>query len=61
MSIGLFIAFFMSHRRIWVKLSEENNTTRVLIGATTNKNKAAFERTIDRIVSVLSKKQEGVK
>jgi hypothetical protein len=25
------------------------------IGATTNKNKAAFERTIDRIVSVLSK------
>jgi cytochrome c biogenesis protein len=61
MSIGLFIAFFMSHRRIWVKLSEENNTTRVLIGATTNKNKAAVERTIDRIVSVLSKKQEGVK
>jgi len=59
MSIGLFIAFFMSHRRIWVKMVEEKNNTRVIIGATSNKNRTAFERTIDKIVSVLNKKQEG--
>ncbi len=61
MSIGLFIAFFMSHRRIWVKITEDKNNTRVVIGATANKNRAAFERKIDKMISVLTKKQEGVK
>jgi cytochrome c biogenesis protein len=61
MSLGLFIAFFMSHRKIWIKISEDNNNSKVIIGATANKNRAAFERKIDRVISVLTKKQEGVK
>ena len=61
MSAGLFIALFMSHRKIWVKLIENKNNTKVIIGATANKNRAAFERKIDRIVSMLSKKQAGGK
>ena len=62
MSLGLFIAFFMSHRKIWVKLvEEEKNNIRVIIGATSNKNRAAFERKIDKMISVLSKKREGEK
>jgi cytochrome c biogenesis protein len=61
MSLGLFIAFFMSHRRLWIKVVEEKNTSRVIIGATANKNRAAFERKIDKMTSVLSKKQEGEK
>jgi cytochrome c biogenesis protein len=59
MSIGLFIAFFTSHRRIWVKLVGDKNTTRVIVGASTNKNRASFERKIDRMASVLNKKQGG--
>lgn len=61
MSIGLFIALFMSHRKIWIKAVEDKNNTRVLVGAITNKNRAAFERKIDAIISILRKKQEGVK
>ena len=61
MSIGLFIAFFMSHPRLWVTLVEEKNTTRVMIGATTNKNRSALERRVDKIVSILGKQQEGDK
>jgi cytochrome c biogenesis protein len=62
MSLGLFIALFMSHRKIWVKLvEEEKNNIRVIIGATSNKNRAAFERKIDKMISVLSKKREGEK
>ncbi len=61
MSLGLFIAFFMSHRKIWVKITEDKNNSKVIIGATANKNRAAFERKIDKIISVLTKKQEGVK
>ncbi len=59
MSIGLVIAFFMNHRKLWVKLVEQKNTTRVMIGATTNKNKASLERRVDKIVSILKKEQEG--
>lgn len=54
-SIGLFIAFFMSHRRLWVKIVEEKNNTRVVVGAISNKNRVAFEKKIDRIISLIKK------
>jgi cytochrome c biogenesis protein len=58
MSLGLFIAFFMSHRRIWIKVMEEKNNVRVIVGATSNKNRAAFERKIDSMISSLTKKSK---
>jgi len=61
MSIGLFIALFMSHRRVWVKIIGDKNTTRVIVGASANKNRASFERKIDGMISVLNKKQGGEK
>jgi cytochrome c biogenesis protein len=60
-SIGLFVAFFMSHKRLWVRIVEEKNNSRIVIGATSNKNRAAFEKKIDKLISLLSKKQEGGK
>ena len=60
-AVGLFMAFFMSHKKLWVRITEEKNNTRVIIGATANKNRAAFERKINKIVSLLTKKQEGGK
>lgn len=61
MSAGLFIAFFISHRRLWVRLVEEKNTTRVIIGGTVNKNRASFERRIDVLCTILGQRQEGEK
>jgi len=61
MSIGLFIAFFMSHRRLWVRLIEEKNATRIIVGATANKNRAAFERKIDKIFAIHGTQREGGK
>ncbi|MEW6067745.1 MAG: cytochrome c biogenesis protein ResB [Nitrospirota bacterium] len=59
-SIGLFIAFFMSHRKLWVNIvADKNNNTRVIIGATSNKNRAAFEKKIDRLASLIKKEQGG--
>lgn len=54
MAIGLFITFFMSHRRIWVNISEEKGKVIIKIGASANKNKAAFEKKIEKLVSILS-------
>jgi cytochrome c biogenesis protein len=53
MSVGLFVAFFISHRRLWVSLSGEKGATRVLVAATANKGREAFERKVDKMVSLL--------
>ncbi|BCB96671.1 cytochrome c biogenesis protein [Dissulfurispira thermophila] len=49
MAIGLYAAFFMSHRRIWINLNEDKNGTRIVIAASVNKNKAAFEQKIEKL------------
>lgn len=56
MALGLFVAFFMSHRKLWVRVVEERNASRIIISAAANKNKLAFERKIDRMIAALSKK-----
>lgn len=43
MLIGLTGAFFIFHKRIWILVRQEDDTTRILLAGTTNKNKAAFE------------------
>lgn len=59
MAIGLYIAFFMSHRRIWVRLVEEKNNTRVLVGATANKNRQAYERRIEKMLDYIANQEGG--
>ena len=61
MATGLFIAFFMSHKKIWIKLIEEKNNTRVIIGASANKNRHAFEQKIEKMTALLNKVKEGGK
>jgi cytochrome c biogenesis protein len=53
MALGLFTAFFMSHARIWIRLREEKNSTRLTIASSINKNRIAFSRTLDRFVKEL--------
>jgi cytochrome c biogenesis protein len=61
MGLGLYITFFMSHRKIWVHVSEEKNRTNILIGASTNKNKAAFETKVEKLVGILGADRKGGK
>jgi len=53
MSVGLYIAFFTSHRRVWVKLSGSGGSTTVMLAASAHKNREAFERKIDKTMSLL--------
>jgi len=54
MGIGLYIAFFMSHRKIWVRLTVERsggeNSVRVLIVGSTSRNRLALERQVEHIL-----------
>jgi cytochrome c biogenesis protein len=63
MTIGLYAAFFMSHKKIWIRLTPETsgkaNSVRVSVGGSASKNRLAFEREIERIVSRVSHALEG--
>jgi hypothetical protein len=43
----------MSHKKVWVHLVEEDIKTRVVIGATANKNRNSFEKKISNIINKL--------
>ena len=49
----------MSHRRVWVNVLEEKGAARITIGASANRNRAAFERKIERLAGILQAGQKG--
>ena len=53
MLLGLVVAFFLSHKRIWVYIYEEENKTKILVAGSSNKNKAGFENMFDTLVEKL--------
>ena len=59
MAIGLYITFFMSHRRIWINVVEDKNTTKISIGASSNKNRASFEKKIEKLAGFLDAGAKG--
>ena len=48
---GIFISFFLSHRRIWVRIGGG----RIVVAGSTSKNQAAFRTSFDEIVAQLKK------
>jgi len=53
------MTFFMNHRRVWVSMTEEKGSVKVLIGASANKNKAPLERKIEKVVRAVSAGHKG--
>ncbi len=53
MLFGLYVAFFMSHRRIWLVLRPDGDQTEVLLTGSANKNRAGFERTFENLGELL--------
>jgi len=45
MLMGLFVAFFMSHRKIYAFVNEEEGQVKVLFAGSAHKNKVGFEKT----------------
>jgi len=58
MVFGIYFAFFLSHRRVWVRI--QNGT--VTVGGNANKNQGAFQQTfeglVDRLKTELIKEKE---
>lgn len=54
MMTGLYAAFFLSHRRVWVFFNNEDPTT-ILLSGTANKNKIGFEKSFQEINKAIRK------
>jgi cytochrome c biogenesis protein len=57
MIIGLAISFFLSHQRMWVRITtaKEQQGSKILVSGTSNKNKPAFERRFQDLVDQIGK------
>jgi cytochrome c biogenesis protein len=53
MLLGLVIAFFLSHKRLWVYIYEEEGGTKILVAGSSNKNKVGFENMFNRFIDNL--------
>jgi len=53
MGVGLYVVFFMSHRRLWLSLKPSKGSVDVIIGATANKGRASLEQKVQKITSLL--------
>ncbi len=49
MVLGLWFAFFSSHRRVWVRLREEGGATAVTLAGNANKNRESFAEEFERL------------
>lgn len=56
MGAGLYMAFFMSHRKLWVALTPDGKKgSKVLIAGSTNKNKTSYERDLEKMAASITK------
>lgn len=53
--IGPLVAFFGSHRKIWVRVQERKGQTIITVAGTSNRNRIGFEREFSRIVDEVGK------
>ncbi|MBN2332869.1 MAG: cytochrome c biogenesis protein ResB [Deltaproteobacteria bacterium] len=61
---GLFIAFFMAHRRLWVRLRpdpEKPGRYQLAVGGSANKNQPGFDAEFNRLTSELEQQLKGKK
>ncbi len=59
MTLGLYAAFFMNHKKIWVDISPQSARDKGLVkisfGGTANKNRLSMEREMEHLVSKVSR------
>ncbi len=53
--IGPVIAFFGSHRKIWVRIQEHKGQALITVAGSSNRNRVGFEREFNRIVDEIAK------
>lgn len=55
MIIGLFLSFYFSHKRLWIRISTEKEIITMEIGGASHKNRSGFDKENDVIAKLLQK------
>lgn len=53
MLIGLYVAFFLSHKKVWIYISEEESNSRLHVSGNSNKNIIGFENDFSALTDLL--------
>ena len=53
--IGFIVTFFSSHKRLWVRLDEQEGRTRIMVSATSNKDPVGLRRETEYLLRHLKK------
>ncbi len=53
MMIGLYVAFFLSHKRVWLYTKEDSGNVSILLAGSTNKNKIGFAKQFSELANSL--------
>jgi cytochrome c biogenesis protein len=61
MITGFYMTFFMSHRRIWVRLTEKEGGTLVAIAGSSDRDRTGFEEEFEKIAQALRETQRAQK
>ena len=59
MILGLYMAFFVAHQRVWIRVGLESDETAVLMAGTSNRNPASFEKEFETGLSQLKECVKG--
>jgi len=52
MVVGIIMAFFLSHQRVWIRLSpSQDGRVEVVLAGSASRNRLAFDRKFERIQS----------
>jgi cytochrome c biogenesis protein len=57
MVVGFYMAFFMSHRRVWIKLTENPGGTLVEIAGAGHRDRAGFKKEFEKIDQAMQELQ----
>lgn len=55
MLIGLYMAFFLSHSRVWLYLEKSSTKSKLILGGSSNKNKIAFKDNFTKLEDQIEK------
>ncbi|SDP18640.1 cytochrome c biogenesis protein ResB [Desulforhopalus singaporensis] len=55
MLLGLYMAFFMSHKKIWLHFSEKNHSSELILAGSVNKNRFSFTSQFEKIEEHIDK------
>lgn len=53
LTVGVFVMFYISHRRLWVRLRERDGHTEVLFAGSGNRDQRDFRREFEQLVQAL--------